>query len=210
MKSKANGVAVAKASPLVGDLARHLRARILAGEFHAEDRVSESWVASEYGVARPTAKAALDLLVVDGLLLRSPFAALRVPTIPAPEISEILRLLEFTEDLALERLLRETPDLRELRAERSASLHLFLDLLVQLSGSERLWRTHRSATFELLLGSLQNRLDASPLERAEVSEGQSHLAGALFEGDAIMAPLHLAALQRGRRAVLGHLSAMSR
>lgn len=147
---------MSQASPLVADLAKHLRSRILAGEFPPEAKVTESGLASEYGVARPTVRSAIDLLVAEGLLVRSPFAALRVPALPLSERDELVALLRFTEDRALVRVRAQQPDVRELRRAASGSLHGFLATLVRVSGSPRLELIHRRTTFELMLLTQQH------------------------------------------------------
>lgn len=147
---------MSQASPLVADLAQHLRGRILAGEFPAQAKITESGLASEYGVARPTVRSAVDVLVAEGLLVRSPFAALRVPALPASERDELVALLRFTEERALARIRASQPDVRELRRAASGSVHGFLAALVRVSGSTRLDLIHRRATFELVLLTRQH------------------------------------------------------
>ena len=193
---------MSQASPLVGDLAQHLRGRILAGEFAADERVRESGVASEYGVARPTARSAIDILVGEGLLLRLPFSALRIPTVPLEELSEVVDLLAFAERAALERILRTQPDIRELRRAVGSSTHSFLDHLVQASGSVRLARLHRTATFELILGVNQNGLPAGALDTAPVKAATQRLADALSIEDAGAARSELGAILDARRALV--------
>jgi DNA-binding GntR family transcriptional regulator len=159
------------ASPLVADLAKHLRSRILAGEYAPEAKVTESGLAAEYGVARPTVRSAIELLAGEGLLVRSPFAAVRVPAIPLSERDELVTVLRFTEDLALDRIRSQQPDVRELRQAASGSLHGMLATLVRVSGSPRLEPIHRRTTFELMLltqqhpGELASPDDAAAMRR---------------------------------------------
>lgn len=194
---------MSQASPLVTDLAKHVRARILAGEFAAESRVTESGLAAEYGVARPTVRSAIDLLVADGLLLRSPFAALRVPTLPLSELPEILSILDFTETEALRRIIASNPDLRELRRSASSSVHNFLDAIVRSSGSPRLEWIHRRTTFELILLARQHPAECAEPDDAAALPPMGRLADALVteRGDEALALL--AELQAGRRARAG-------
>lgn len=188
-----------KASPLVADLAHHLRQRILAGEFRADDPVTESGLAAHYGVARPTAKSAVDLLVSEGLLVRSPFAALRVARVSADDLHEIVALLTVSENAALERIARLDPDLRELRRTVTAGLAMFLDVMVRCAGSARLEAVHRRATFELVLFSVQH----PHVTRMAVPEpGTAPLAEALVTGRYSVAKDLLSELQRARVARL--------
>ncbi|HRL48158.1 MAG TPA: GntR family transcriptional regulator [Propioniciclava sp.] len=157
------------ASPLVADLAKHLRSRILAGEYAPEAKVTESGLAAEYGVARPTVRSAIELLAGEGLLVRSPFAAVRVPAIPLSERDELVTVLRFTEDLALDRIRSQQPDVRELRQAASGSLHGMLATLVRVSGSPRLEPIHRRTTFELMLLTQQH-----PGELASPDDAAAH------------------------------------
>lgn len=189
-----------RASALVGDLVHHLRSRILAGEFAADGRVSESGIAAEYNVARPTARSALDILVFDGLLDRNAYSALRVPTIASEDIGEILAILEFSERRALDRLIDTGADIRGVRDAADASIHQLLDALVQSAESARLARIHRRCTFELLLG-----LQQAGRSEAEVSvktrEAMSKLAETLFQRDRSAARAVLEQVIEERRSV---------
>ena len=192
-----------RASALVEDLVQHLRARLLAGDFAAGDRVSESGVAGEYGVARPTARAALEILLDEGLLTRQAYSAMRVPAITRAELPEVLGLLEYVETAALGSALATNADIRRLRDAASLSLHQFLAALVEAGGSERLARIHRRCTFELVLGlhqagSSDVGIDSVPLE------ARTTLATALFERDDATARAVLAGLHGARRAAAGH------
>ncbi|MGO1316133.1 MAG: GntR family transcriptional regulator [Cellulomonadaceae bacterium] len=186
-----------RSSALVEDLARHLRRRIIDGEYAQNAPVSESGVANEYGVARPTARAALELVVADGLLLRNAYAALRVRNVPPEELPEIITLLKFTETLAFERILATGPDLREMRDATKASAHLMLEALVRASGSDRLARIHRRCTFELLLG-LSQYGQADPSPAPETRRLMERLVETLFAQDRPEAEQALAGLQTRR------------
>lgn len=170
---------MSQASPLVADLAQHLRGRILAGEFPAQAKITESGLASEYGVARPTVRSSVDVLVAEGLLVRSPFAALRVPALPASERDELVALLRFTEDRALARIRASQPDVRELRRAATSSLHGFLATLVRVSGSSRLELIHRRATFELVLLTRQHAGAMTDPDDAGARQAMAQLAEAV-------------------------------
>lgn len=188
---------MSKTGRLVDDLAQHLRGRILAGEFAADEKVTESGLAAEYGVARPTVRSAVDLLVSDGLLCRSPFAALRVPRLPLAELPELLRILDFTEMESMIRIQATSPDLRDLRSAASGSLHNFLDAIVRASGSPRLEWIHRRSTFELILLLVQHNDAAAPPDDPTHAETMRRLADAVVtdrhdEARALLAVLHTA------------------
>lgn len=189
-------------SPLVDDLAKHLRQRILAGEFPAGARVTESGLAAEYGVARPTAKSSVDLLVAEGLLTRAPFAALRVPVLALADLPELLDLLDFVEGRALDRITRTDPDLRALRTAADDSLHHLLAAMVRASGSLRLELVHRRTTFELVLLGRQHpgvrTADADALRPT-----MRHVVDALVTQSADRAGHLLGELQHARRSGAG-------
>lgn len=76
-------------SSLIDELCASLRQRILEGEIAPAARLTENGVADQYGVSRPTAKAALERLVHQGLLRRDANKTARVPTLNADEIRDI-------------------------------------------------------------------------------------------------------------------------
>lgn len=190
-----------RASTLVEDLVHHLRQRLLAGAYAAGERISESGVATEYGVARPTARTALDILANEGLLVKHPFAAFSVPTIAIADMAEIVGLLEYVEDTAIARIAEVNPDLREVRDGVQLSIHFFLDSVVRASESPRLARIHRQTTFELLMGLAQAGItepEVSEDIRAEMRTAASALWS--LEGEAARASL--TRLQEFRSSVL--------
>ena len=190
-----------RASTLVEDLVHHLRARLLAGAYAAGERISESGVATEYGVARPTARTALDILASEGLLEKNPFAAFSVPRIELADLAEILSLLTFLEARAAERITEVNPDLRDVRDGTTLSLHFFLDAVVRASESARLARVHRLTTFELLMGIAQAGI-AEPEVPEDVRARMETAAGALWSKDPAAAGEALGHLQCWRAAVL--------
>lgn len=136
---------------LVDDLAAHLRDRIISGDLTSGTRLTEQGLASEYSVARPTVRSAIDVLVDDGLLTRPAHSQPQVTTVADSDIGDILALLTLTERLALARLADTTVDLRPLRAAIGEPLHQFLHILVATALSARLEDVHRRSTFELLV-----------------------------------------------------------
>lgn len=191
-----------RAGPLAEQLAQHLRDRILRGEPRGGERLSELSVSTEYGVARPTAKAALDILVGEGLVSREPYAALRVTTVEPAEMPEILALLDVVERLAVDRILRDGPDLRALRDVARSSPERVLEEMVEVAASSRLSRTHRQATLELAL-AIGRRSPVAPADAALKSHAET-LTESLFllqEDEAVTA---LGSLQELRRAACGN------
>jgi DNA-binding GntR family transcriptional regulator len=66
-----------------------LRARIVDGREVPGSTVTESAVAMQYGVTRPTAKIAIERLVAEGLLHRESHAAARVPQLSRDDIHDV-------------------------------------------------------------------------------------------------------------------------
>lgn len=191
-----------RAGPLAEQLAQHLRERILGGDPPGGERVSELSVTNEYGVARPTAKAALDILVMEGLVSREPYSALRVTTVASSELPELLALLEVVEDLAVGRILREEPDLRSLRDAARDAPDRVLEVMVEAAASSRLSRTHRQGTLELALATgrrtpFPEQADADLLVQAEA------LTESLFLLQELPARDALRDLQERRRELTG-------
>jgi DNA-binding GntR family transcriptional regulator len=66
-----------------------LRERILSAQIEPGTLVTETAIALEHGVARPTAKAALERLVSEGLLSRRAHQAARVPELGREDIIDL-------------------------------------------------------------------------------------------------------------------------
>ncbi|MCI6574075.1 MAG: GntR family transcriptional regulator [Arcanobacterium sp.] len=145
---------MSKLHRLADELAAHLRDRIITGDISGGTSLAEAGLAQEYGVARPTARAAIEILFFDGLVQKKPHMPAVVSIVSPEDISEILGLLVASENLALERVLHYEPDVRPLRKLRDASTYSLLDKLVELAESERLHSVHRRSTYELLLAQL--------------------------------------------------------
>ncbi|MGD8195173.1 GntR family transcriptional regulator [Herbiconiux sp. P18] len=91
----------------VGD---DLRRRMFAGDVPGGAQLTEAVVSGEYGVSRPTAKAAIEKLTAEGLLERSANRSARVPVLTRADVDDVYRT----------RLRLESAALRELAAIRSA------------------------------------------------------------------------------------------
>lgn len=66
-----------------------LRSRIINGDIEPGEKVTELRVASEYGIARPTAKACLERLTALGLLRRVAHKSAVVPRLTEAEINDL-------------------------------------------------------------------------------------------------------------------------
>jgi DNA-binding GntR family transcriptional regulator len=74
---------------LVDALYAEIRERILTGEVPAGTPVTEMDLATQYSVARPTAKASMERLVLEGLLHRGSHKTARVPILGADDLRDL-------------------------------------------------------------------------------------------------------------------------
>jgi DNA-binding GntR family transcriptional regulator len=74
---------------LTESLTNALRARIIQGELGPGDGLAEAGLAGQYNVARPTAKAAIERLVSEGLLERAAHKSARVPIMDLARIQDM-------------------------------------------------------------------------------------------------------------------------
>ncbi|MDV3125447.1 GntR family transcriptional regulator [Mycobacterium sp. 21AC1] len=88
-------------------LVASLRERILTEDISAGVPVTEAAVASDYGVARQTAKAAIEHLVAEGLLKRTAHRSARVPVLDIGHVQDLYYARRFFESRAYELLARK-------------------------------------------------------------------------------------------------------
>ena len=94
---------------VVDAVASELRAAVFEGELTQGQLVTEAWAAERYGVARASAKAAIEKLVAEGLLQRTVHRSARVRVLQASAVRDIYRT----------RRRIESEVIRELAADRS-------------------------------------------------------------------------------------------
>jgi DNA-binding GntR family transcriptional regulator len=142
-----------------------LRARIINGEIAQGEKLTENRIATEYDVARPTAKACLERLITLGLLRRTAHKTAVVPRLGVDDVRDLFFTRDLVETSAVTVLarrgatppsVRRTQDAMEI-ASRSGNFRDqvaadadFHSLIVRESGSERLTRMH-----DLILGEVQ-------------------------------------------------------
>lgn len=150
---------------VVDAIADNLRDGILAGELMPGTALTESDVAGRYDVARPTAKAALEKLVADGLLERSNHKTARVRRLGPDDVRDIYRTRATIESEALRQLAvtrqvpagtREANDLIRAAEDSSAFAVVKPDMafhtaLIDGLGSERTSRLYRLLASEVTL-----------------------------------------------------------
>jgi DNA-binding GntR family transcriptional regulator len=84
-----------------------IRERILTGQLDPEEVLYEQATAELYGVARPTAKAAIDRLVNTGLLRRSANKSARVPRLTEQDVHDLYFSRLVIETMAVSHLATE-------------------------------------------------------------------------------------------------------
>lgn len=89
---------------IVDAVTRQLRAGILAGEISADTPLTEAKVSESFGVARPSAKAAIEQLVASGLLVRTAHRSARVVGIDSAMVQDVYRTRTRLESAALREL----------------------------------------------------------------------------------------------------------
>jgi len=94
----------ARALSLVDAIATDIRDQLFDGTISVDEQLTEAKVAEVYGVARPTAKSAIEKLVVEGLLVRGPHKTARVPDIGAQDVKDLLFARFVVEGEAIRRL----------------------------------------------------------------------------------------------------------
>jgi DNA-binding GntR family transcriptional regulator len=195
------------ATSIVEAVGDDLRSRILSGGLSPAEAVTELDVAGYYAVARPTAKAAIEKLVSEGLLVRGTHKSARVAdlgpdsvrdiylarayleseilrrlaatrTVPAGAVQANLDILAGTGDLAL-----VEPDMR------------FHTSLVDAVGNERTSRMYRSLVSEVRLCMTRvqslHLLDPATIH-AEHQQILDHLAAEDADAAAATLDAHLA------------------
>ena len=150
---------------LVDSVSADLRSHLLAGGLSPGTPLGEVDVAERYGVARPTARAAIERLVRERLLTRGAHQRARVVALRADEAFDIYRTREVIESGAVRHLagLCLAP---AAAVEANARIERLLDApphsivepdmafhsaLVEELGSARLGEMYRSLVSEVLL-----------------------------------------------------------
>lgn len=113
-----------KVPSLVDAMYSAIREQILTGEIGAGEPLTENDIAARYSVARPTAKAALERLVHEGLLTRATNKTARVPVLSVADVRDLYFSRGFLEREVMAALCVR----RSVPAEAVTSLQELLDL----------------------------------------------------------------------------------
>ena len=173
-----------------------LRADILSQASPAGSTFTESAVALRFGVARPTAKMAIERLVAEGLLRRETHHPARVPELSREDVADLFDNRAIIETAAIGKLAAEgTIPADALAAHRALlasdeadpSLDIeFHRALVTGQGSPRLIRAH-----SLLMGEIELCIAQVLSQRlrtaSEVSKQHQGILDAVTAGDAALA-----------------------
>jgi DNA-binding GntR family transcriptional regulator len=155
-------------------LVESLRDRILRGEFVPGAPVSDVELASAYGVARPTVRAAIQELVHEGLMRREPRRRACVPRLTAEDIRDLFYVRMPLELLAVEAITARVSVLDAAiqaveRFERLGPESSWRDVvdadmrfhraLIAATGSPRLQRAYASLQAEIRLARAQFQVE---------------------------------------------------
>jgi DNA-binding GntR family transcriptional regulator len=165
-----------------------LRESILTGAAAPGSLLTETAIALKYEVARPTAKAALERLVSEGLLTRQAHRAARVPELDRDDIVDLYSNRALIEEAALHNLaIAGTVPATALSLQRELLEHVrnddrvaiartdidFHRALVLAQQSPRLSRLHSliMGEIELCIGQVQAHQLIRPADVAEQHQG---------------------------------------
>lgn len=183
---------------LTDALYESVRKRIISEEIEPGEKITEARLTSEYGVARPTAKACLERLVVVGLLVRTAHRSAVVPLLDKADVLDLFFARESVEASAV-RLLAESfgvpkeslhahRDLEVANARQSFADSVQADIafhrsLVQGTGSDRLSRMH-----ELIIGEVELTMGFSSAHqhtsRVAIATEHAEILSAITDHDA--------------------------
>jgi len=183
------------AAVLPETVAQKLRADIIAQKDAPGSSLTESAVALRFGVARPTARIAIDKLVADGLLRREVHRAARVPELSYDDVLDLFSTRAVVEAAAMGSLAAAGAIPAEaLAAHRALSTTddfahddiQFHRALVAGQPSSRLTRLHEllMGEVELCIGQVQS---AHLITAHEVANQHQGILDAITSGDAAAA-----------------------
>lgn len=194
-----------------------LRAAVLDGTIAPGEAVTEAFVSRSFGVARPTARIAIDRLVAAGVLAREPHHSARVRELGDADVIDLFAARTAIESAAAEQLAAHAtvpPAALAAHAQFQAladgASYLAADIafhraLVHGSGSARLPKLH-----DLLMGEVElaiSQIAARGLRTAhEVAPEHAAILDAISAGDAeLAARLTRTHIHSSRDRLLAHL-----
>ncbi|TFC95715.1 MULTISPECIES: GntR family transcriptional regulator [Cryobacterium] len=189
-------VARVTATSIVDAIANDLRTRILEGELTSEVALTETDMAASYDVARPTAKAAIEKLVAEGLLVRGAHKSARVAELGPDSVRDIYLARAYLESEVLRRLAltRTVPDgavqanLDIAAVAGDSALAVvepdmrFHTSLIDAVGNERISKMYRSLVSEVRL-CMTRVQSMNLLDTALIQAEHQRLLELIAEGD---------------------------
>lgn len=181
---------------VVDAVAGELREQILDGALSPDTALTEADVASRFDVARPTAKAAIEKLVAESLLVRGSHKTARVRRLGPEDVRDIYRTRTYLESSVLRRLavsglvpadaVEANDRIRALVDDSAMEVvqpdMAFHTALVDAVGSERMSRIYRTLTSEVTLCMAQ--VQGRNLLSTHLIAGEHHRILALIrDGD---------------------------
>ncbi|MEU6424843.1 GntR family transcriptional regulator [Microbispora sp. NPDC046973] len=146
-------------------LAAALRERVLSGDIEPGAALPEQELSARYGVARPTVREALALLVHEGLLRRERNRSAYVPVITSADLADLMYVRAPLEELMAQAVAGRRVTAAEEALDRLSGLppgapwaavvaeHMALhEALVAATGSPRLERLYATLAAETRLG----------------------------------------------------------
>lgn len=181
---------------VVDAVTARLRERILSGEIRSGSPLTEAAVSQTFGVARPSAKAAIEQLVASGLLVRTAHRSARVVGIEPETVRDVYRTRSRLESAAL-RELALTRTVPASAVEANAEILAmpagpdpatvdpdlrFHTALIDALESERTTRMYRSVLDEarLCMAQVQGR---RLLDAAVIAAQHAHMLEAVAAGE---------------------------
>jgi DNA-binding GntR family transcriptional regulator len=203
-----------KTVSVVDALTSSLRSRVLDGHIDPGFGLTETDVATEYEVSRPTAKTAISQLVQEGLLRREAHKSAQVPTLSRADVEDLFLVripleIEVVKNVIERQVVPAAAAgaVRELAAvdpEAGHSVFVEADLrfhrvLVDAVHSPRLSRLYETLSGEIHLSMVQSRY---ALGRDRIVDEHGAVLAAMQRGDADQASLLMRAHLEGARDAL--------
>ncbi len=151
-------------------LAAALRQRVLSGDVGPGATLPEQEISARYGVARPTVREALAVLVHEGLLRRERNRSAQVPEVTPADLADLMYVRRPLEDLMAQALAGRRVAAAEAALDRMGGLppgapwadmvaeHMALhEALITAVGSPRLERLYGTLASETRLGLVRLR-----------------------------------------------------
>jgi len=177
--------------------ANALREQILDGHIEPGSRLRETEFAERLGIARHSFRAATQILIAEGLLLREPNRGVQVPVLDPDDLIDVFRLRIALEVEAVRLVIAtgEIPEQAELSVRQLSGVGddapwrsvvepdmRFHRAIIDAAGSPRLIRAYASVQSEILLCLVQLRPHYH--RPAEVAAEHEELIAAMRAGDA--------------------------